>query len=404
MDLALGRSAEQTTDNDGNFAFNNLLPGSFTVRARPKPVTPAKEAADNRIEAVLTWFPSAIESTQAAPVIVRAGADTSGIRIQLRTVPVYRVRGVVLNEAGKPAAKTTVNLHSREAEPGNGATIMMNLGRARMWFPETGMGPAVETTVTDGQGAFEFPSVREGDWLLRAESEWGYIEDTKRDIQAVASHVVSVSKRDAGDIEIRLAANFELPLTVDFEDAPGASGDDRLMVVLLPVDGGPAVLGMRAKQNENLILDRTYPGEYRVIAQTVSSRFLRRFSGLRGAPGVGSAGRNRIGHAAAARRSAEPCRSGSRSNRERAGSYCSAPFRSERHRAGCGMRGRRAVPVRQSPSRSLWDRRIRPYRRLPAQRPRIHHAAAGHREEHPRGRRRKPLDGTPCHPVARLIP
>ncbi len=54
--------AEETTDNDGNFAFNNVLPGSFTVRARPKPVTPAKEAVDNRIEAVLTWFPSAIES------------------------------------------------------------------------------------------------------------------------------------------------------------------------------------------------------------------------------------------------------------------------------------------------------------------------------------------------------
>ncbi len=179
----------------------------------------------------------------------------------------------MLNEAGKPAAKTTVNLHSREAEPGNGPTIMMNLGRARMWFPETGMGPAVETTVTDGQGAFEFPSVREGDWLLRAESEWGYIEDTKRDIQAVASHVVSVSKRDAGDIEIRLAANFELPLTVDFEDAPGATGDDRLNMVLLPVNGGRAVLGLRRKQNGNLILDSTYPGEYRVVAHTFRPGF-----------------------------------------------------------------------------------------------------------------------------------
>ena len=183
------------------------------------------------------------------------------------------MRGVVVDDAGKPAARTTVSLHSREAEPGNGDVSMMNLGGARTWYPSLGLGPAVATTSTDSQGAFEFSSVHEGDWLLRAESEWGYIEQTKRDIQGVGKQAVSVSRKDVTDIGIRLITNFNLPLTVDIEDAPGAAGPGRVNVVLVPVDGGPEVCGMAPKQNENPIMDRTYPGEYRVIAQTFRPGF-----------------------------------------------------------------------------------------------------------------------------------
>jgi uncharacterized GH25 family protein len=269
----VGPNAEETTDNEGNFAFNKLLPGSYTVLARPKPVMPAKELADNRNEAVPTYFPSAVERAQAVPVVVRAGADASGNQIQLRSLPVYRVSGVVLDDAGKPAGKTTVSLHLRGAEPGNGGVSMMNLGGARTWFADLGLGPAVETTLTDGQGAFEFSSVREGDWLLRAESEWGYIEETKRDIQGVGKQRLSVSRKDVTDMKIRLITNFNLPLTVDIEDAAGATGPGLVNVMLEPVDGGPAVFGLRTKQNEDLIMDRTYPGEYRVIAQTFRPGF-----------------------------------------------------------------------------------------------------------------------------------
>jgi hypothetical protein len=235
---------EVTTDNEGNFELNKLLPGSYTVLAKPKPMPPAKEPAYNRIEIVPTYFPSAIEWADAAPVIVRAGADASGIRIELRSVPVYRVRGVVLDDAGKPAAKTTVTLHSPEAEPGNSGPVVINLrgSLTRIAAPE--LGPAIATTVTDGQGAFEFSSVREGDWLLRA----------KRDVGEAGKQAVSLSQKDVPDIRIRLIANFNLPVTVDLEDSPGAAGPGLVNVVLVPVDGGPAVLDRQP-----------YPGEYRVF-------------------------------------------------------------------------------------------------------------------------------------------
>jgi hypothetical protein len=126
--------------------------------------------------------------------------------------------------------------------------------------------------VTDGDGAFEFSSVREGEWLLRAESEWGYIEESKRDIQAAGGLAVSVSKKDVADIELRLASNFDLPVTVDVEDAPDAAGAIPINVRLMPVGGGPAIAGI-PKRDGNAVIDRAYPGQYRVIAETFRPGF-----------------------------------------------------------------------------------------------------------------------------------
>jgi hypothetical protein len=266
----IGPPVNQSTDADGDFTFNKLLPGSYTILATPKPEPPAKEAADNRVEAVPTFYPSAIERPQASAVIVRAGADAAGNTVQLRRLPVYRVRGVVLDEAGKPAPRTTVSLHTRYAAPGSSGTSI--LGGSRTWYPAPGSGPVIQSTLTDGEGAFEFSSVHEGDWLLLAESEWGYIEETERDIQGVASQILSVSRKDVADIKMRLATNFELPLKVDLEDAPGTSGAGRILLMLWPVNGGPAVAGLPGKDG-NLVIDRAYPGQYRVFAQTVRPGF-----------------------------------------------------------------------------------------------------------------------------------
>jgi hypothetical protein len=267
--LRAGLPVAETTDPDGNFTFNKLLPGSYMILARPKPAPSATKAGDDRTATVITWFPTALERAQATPVIVRAGADAPSVEIRLRRIPVFRVRGLVLDESGNPAPKITVSLHIRDAAPGSGDELMM--GGARTWYPQAGPGPAIETAVTDSEGAFEFSSVREGDWVLRAESEWGYIEETKRDVQAVGGRFVSVSKKDVADVKVQLAANFELPIKVDYDDAPGATGGG-LNVMLVPMDAGPAAIGIPTKDGTTVIT-RVYPGPYRVIAQTFRPGF-----------------------------------------------------------------------------------------------------------------------------------
>ena len=258
---------EDTTDKDGGFMFGKLLPGAYTILAKPKPSAPS--VAENRTEAVPTFFPAALERSQAAQIAVRAGADESGYEIRLRRVPVFRIRGVVRHEAGKPAAKVNVGLHARGAIPIDGGGSQ--LGGTRTYYPPMGPGPAVEQVVTGSDGVFEFSSVYRGDWLLIAESEWVYIEETKRDIQYTGRAAVSVSRRDVADLEIQLAANFELPVAVDSGDATPPA-DWPIGLMLMPLDGGPVAFGDR-KPGGGIMIDRVYPGRYRLIVDLLPPGF-----------------------------------------------------------------------------------------------------------------------------------
>jgi hypothetical protein len=84
-----------TTDDDGAFVFNELDPGSYGLMAQ--------------MNHVRTYYPATADAALAEPIMVRAGADQSGYEIRLQPAPrTYRVRGVVLDAAGKPAPKTVV--------------------------------------------------------------------------------------------------------------------------------------------------------------------------------------------------------------------------------------------------------------------------------------------------------
>ena len=80
-----------------------------------------------RMGTVAIYYPSATEPAQAVRIPVRTGQNVSGIEIRLKSVPVHRVSGVVLNEAGKPAAHATVKLMGRAgtARQGIGTGMIM---------------------------------------------------------------------------------------------------------------------------------------------------------------------------------------------------------------------------------------------------------------------------------------
>jgi hypothetical protein len=259
------RTPAVTTGTEGTYSFDKLRPGSYMILAKPKaPATPGDKRAD-RVESVLTYFPSAMERRQAAPIILRAGADAAGNEIRLRTVPVYRLSGVVLTEAGRPASGAIVSLRSRNSATPDLATTMM--GEARTWFPGPGIGVEAANTQTGADGTFEFTSVPEGDWIIHAETPWDYIEETKRDIQAIGDVNLSVSRKDTADVQIRLATNFDLALSIEFDDPSTVAQRGDLMLVMSPVDGGPEIFGLPGK-NGKLVVDRAYAGRYTVQAQT----------------------------------------------------------------------------------------------------------------------------------------
>ena len=116
VDLGKGRSV--STDAEGSFTFEGVSPGPYVLLAGPKAIEHAAAHPGTRAELVPTYFPSVVDASQAQRSVASAGAELSGYEIRLLSVPVYRVRGVVLNPDGKPAAKAVVSL--RPDIPGAG--------------------------------------------------------------------------------------------------------------------------------------------------------------------------------------------------------------------------------------------------------------------------------------------
>jgi len=218
----LGKARTANTNAEGFFAFENLQPGRYTLLARPKAGEPTDKGEGSRREIVPTYYPSVVEPTQSVPIVARAGAELSGYEIRMQSVPVYRVRGIVLNPDGKPAAKAVVELQTKA---GNVDQFLIP-GNIRQSFSirtgEIGL-QDTEPFVTGTDGVFEFPSVHAGEWIVRAEGE--PILNESREVSAVGSSVFSLGRGDPDDLKIQLAMPFHLSGTAVLSDgSPPAPG------------------------------------------------------------------------------------------------------------------------------------------------------------------------------------
>jgi hypothetical protein len=170
----------------------------------------------------------------ALPVQVGWGADIAAIEIHLKSVPVHRVAGVVLDEAGKPVARSTVSLlgrplASRQAPLGGGISAPGPAVRGNRPFitgfhgslgpdPE----PELATVESRPDGTFEFPAVQQGDWRLTAEFD----SDNEKPRFGVAS--AFVGDKDIEGVQIRLSGPFRVPVTANWgsvQPAPSAMAD-----------------------------------------------------------------------------------------------------------------------------------------------------------------------------------
>ena len=257
VEVQAGDFKSATTDDDGRFAFDNLEPGSYTLLAKPASKgSQARSPEGERIEVLPTYFPSALDRGQAEVLSMQAGANLSGYDIRLRSAPVYRVRGVVLDEAGRPAEKAEVTLTSRGERAGSlakfsfGSVVQYSVG---------GFGGLLEAqTVTGKDGAFEFPAVRAGEWSLSAELEGEFDNVLRHPTLRRGSENLLVERQDIDSIEVRLAAPFELPVEADWGDTP--PGNDRRFAALAlhGIDGQLPVMFVGGPHIQIM------PGRYRI--------------------------------------------------------------------------------------------------------------------------------------------
>jgi len=167
--VVLGWGEPVSTDAGGRFAFETVWPGRYTLLARPSVTQHLYRKDEIRVEPVLTYYPAVQDRSLAETIIVPAGAELNGYEIRVQSAEVHRVRGVVLDPEGKPVAKATVKLQARI--PGGSPLFWSSIvGPGRLYFrggPIPGSDPE-ESFKTGDDGAFEFPSVRTGEWTVNA--------------------------------------------------------------------------------------------------------------------------------------------------------------------------------------------------------------------------------------------
>jgi hypothetical protein len=266
LTVTLGRATE-TTNGQGQFAFTKLAPGSYTLHASPDSsgAHPVQTPVEDRTEFVPTWFPSAVESDLAEHITVRGGGNLSGYEIRLRTAPVYRVRGVVLGENGKPAPHAVVR-NAPDAEQ-SVSLALVGVGKSLKGGP-LGYFLAFRSGMVFGgdglsayEGVFEFPSVPRGLRRFTASIE---SEDTAVPRAPEPVTVSVVVDRDIDDLQIRFGAPFALDGSVELTGASAAVTPEAVRSAFVSLLGSGRTT--KVKSDSGFRFENVMAGEYRISA------------------------------------------------------------------------------------------------------------------------------------------
>ena len=130
--------------------------------------------------------------------------------------------------------------------------------------PALGRGPEEANAVTGADGAFEFPSVRSGDWEIAAQVMGNIDSVNFIDTVRLGTTTANVGRSDVDRLEIRLAAPFALNGTVDWGDATLRQP----FISLSPADAPTSFFGPGGQQaNTSFTMPRVSPGQYYIVPQ-----------------------------------------------------------------------------------------------------------------------------------------
>ena len=226
-----------TTDKDGSFVFHGTPPSRvFLMRAVAKGSMWAP-----------TFYPGTPELSQSLPITWRGEGDLGGYEIKLCAVPMFHVRGTVVDETGEPVEGASVKL----LRAGESLPVLRSMEN-----------PDASTT-SGKDGAFELSGVRPGEWLLEARWKRG-----DQQIWGVATG--RVSDVDWKDAKLRLAPPFSVKGTVEAQPSGIARGG----VELVPADESTLHGGSGSVSSDGQFeIPNMYAGRYRIVLRDMENRF-----------------------------------------------------------------------------------------------------------------------------------
>jgi len=216
-----------TADAAGNFSFDDIVPATYTLAARPPKSSKAFDRDGRRAAWVLTYFPGVTQRSAASRITINPGAELFGHEIKLASAPVQRISGVALDPKGEPLPGAEIQL-----EDPTRLTLQ-----------------TYAQTNSAADGAFEFRDVPEGEWRLSA---------SRTGMKAFQS--LQIAGRDVERCELRLALPFAIEGALVL-DAPAARST---LIMLAPAVGGSEFVTLRPGTDGKFSADGIYPGLYQV--------------------------------------------------------------------------------------------------------------------------------------------
>jgi len=230
----LARSETQGSDR---LVVNSQGADGFSAGRTQSQLEAGRDNAPARNESyVPTFYPRAMSRNSATPIDVVPGVEISSIDIIASRVHVIHIRGTVVDDR---------------------SGVPMPVGRLQL-LPVEASAKAV-TLYETNRGAFDFPSVIPGSYILSA--EYGEMSG-KLSIEA--------RDRDLDKVSLRMVAPIKIPFHVTVEGQNGKPPDPSI-VISLSVGRGPipSVLGLfgasrTLPQDGNGTLPGLLPGNYRL--------------------------------------------------------------------------------------------------------------------------------------------
>ncbi len=239
------------SDEGGFFRLRGLDPGAWILAVipsfrinlgdaakNPKPVTPPPAEDGQRVGWATTFFPGVTDLAGAERVVLRPGSRVEGANIRLRTVPLRRLSGTVVDEAGRPLPDALVALKDLPTEGANAAMIH-----------------------TDKEGCFVFDAAQDGEWRIYGQHGAAPAETLRGLLD------VRVSRRDLTGVELRLSTPFPVKGTVEREEQRDSEGSRKVTAIyLMPENATPDLqTSTFHEQDGTFQLKKVHAGKYRVV-------------------------------------------------------------------------------------------------------------------------------------------